>query len=213
MARSALLGSASTFAHLLGRAPKARAEDDRDEDDKKPKDSKKAADDSDEDDDKDKDAKSSRAEDKKDDDDDKDKDAKSSRADDDDEDMSAEEDDEDEDDKKDKGDAKASAARRRERARCAAIFGTKAAGARPDVAAHLAFESNMGRRAACSLLKTLAAGQASVKGLSARMEGMQNVGPGQDRASAPTGRQALNASWDAAAKRAGVNKPDATAKR
>lgn len=68
-------------------------------------------------------------------------------------------DDEDDDDKKDDKDAKASAARARERARCAAIFGTAAAAQRPDVAAHLAFGTNLPRQAAISTLKAVALGE------------------------------------------------------
>ena len=46
------------------------------------------------------------------------------------------------------------AARRRERARCAAIFATKAAGANPALAAHLAFNTTLTRSEAIRALKT-----------------------------------------------------------
>ena len=55
-------------------------------------------------------------------------------------------------------DSDAQAARMRERARCAAIFGSKAAGSRPDMAAHFAFATDMSRRDAVAALRQIAAG-------------------------------------------------------
>lgn len=52
----------------------------------------------------------------------------------------------------------AKAGRRFERARCAAIFAADAAAVRPDMAAHLAFETGMSAAAAVALLETAAAG-------------------------------------------------------
>ncbi len=57
-----------------------------------------------------------------------------------------------------RGKSAAAKARRRERARCAAIFGCKAAGLRPDVAATLAFSTTMGRREAIKVLSAVSAG-------------------------------------------------------
>jgi hypothetical protein len=51
-------------------------------------------------------------------------------------------------------------ARRRERDRCAAIFASPGAATRPDVAAQLAFESNMPRHEAVALLGSVAGGGA-----------------------------------------------------
>jgi hypothetical protein len=65
------------------------------------------------------------------------------------------------DDEMDDGDAKASAARGRERARCAAIFAEPAAAKRPDIAAHLAFGTNLPRTAAINTLRAVAAGEPS----------------------------------------------------
>lgn len=63
------------------------------------------------------------------------------------------------DDEADAADPKASAARRRERARCAAIFASPAAAKRPDIAAHLAFGTSLTRTAAIDTLSAVAAGE------------------------------------------------------
>lgn len=173
MARNTLMGG-TTFAHLLGfsrgsskaKAGKVRADADDDKQDRR-----------DEEDEQDEQR-------RKEDDADKQKRRRDEDEDD--------ERDEDEDDTRDKGDTKASAARGRERARCAAIFKHSAATGRPDFAAHLAFETNLGRRAACAMLKSAASGGQSQ--------------PGQDRAALPSGSKAADASWDAAAKRTGVRR-------
>lgn len=81
------------------------------------------------------------------------------------------------------------AARAKERARCAAIFGSKAAAGRPDVAAHLAFATDMSANQAIGLLNSFAAGAAAPapkrQSLGSRMANVQvpNVG-----ASAPAAR-------------------------
>lgn len=62
-------------------------------------------------------------------------------------------------DEADDADPKASAARRRERARCAAIFASPAAAKRPDIAAHLAFGTSLTRTAAINTLTAVAAGE------------------------------------------------------
>lgn len=152
-----LLGGAS-FAHLLGRPAAAkRAEEDekdrRDEDGDRGEGGKakgaKRAEDDEGDDSKKKDARAE-DDDRKDRDDDKDRDAKakSRRASD------------DEDDEDDEADAKAMAARRRERARCSAIFASPHAAVRPDVAAQLAFGTGMRAPEALNVLAAVAAGEA-----------------------------------------------------
>jgi hypothetical protein len=157
--RETLMAGGSTFAHLRARdgiAAGAKAEKD-DEDDKKEAAAtaeKEKDDDGDDEDDKKKaekdDEDDKKAEKKKDDGDDE-EDAAASRSR-----RAKSGDDDDEDDKKD---AKTSAARARERARCAAIFATKAAATRPDVAAHLAFGTDLPRSAVINTLKAVAAGE------------------------------------------------------
>lgn len=156
--------AAAPFAHLLGlgRKPVAkRAEEDKPEDDK---DAARAE--SEDDDDKDKDGKkgaraeddekddkdAARAEDE-DDDADKDKDGKKAKAKAEDDETCAEEDDEDED-----VSAAAKAGRKAERARCRNIFSSKAAGQRPDVAAQLAFTTNLSSAEAVGILEAAASG-------------------------------------------------------
>lgn len=171
-------GSAMGFAHLAsivqpsGKAAKTRSDDDKDD-----KDARGRAGDDDDKDDKDKGGKArGRAED---DDEDKDKDKGGradggddddkdarGRADDDDDDKDKggradDGDDDDDDEKKDDKESrrgKASTAEYRrgvkaERARCAAIFGAKAAAANVPLAASLAFETGMSADAAIRVLK------------------------------------------------------------
>ncbi|AQS88264.1 hypothetical protein AA101099_1780 [Neoasaia chiangmaiensis NBRC 101099] len=208
--RDALLGSSVSFAHLIGtgaraarRAKRAEDRDDDQEDDDAP-----GADDDDDGTDA-KSAKGKRAkegDETSDDDADDDgsddepksrKTARGKRADDD-------GDDADDDDADDEEDPKARAARKRERARCAAIFGSKSAGKRPDLAAHLAFNTSLPRREAVSLLKAAAAGEEPKKtGLSARMESFGDFRV-SGSAPSPNRRQAVTSSWDAAAASAGI---------
>lgn len=158
------LAGASTFAHLLGRGPKAaKAEDDQDdkkkskraedEDDEKgdgddegdgPKDGKKSKAAKAEDDEKDGD------EDEGDDEDKKSKKAKSKDA------KAEDDDDEEGDDDSDGADMRkkgTSSARLRERARCAEIFSDAAAGKNPALAAQLAFGTDLPRSQAVSVLR------------------------------------------------------------
>lgn len=163
--------SAAPFAHLLGLGARAedddesrkskraededkksrRAEDDDgdDEGDDKGKKAKKAKDAEDEGDDK----KSRRAE--EDDGDDEDKSKRGKKA------KKAEDDDAEDDDDEDemKGSSASAKARRRERARCAAIFASPAAAGIPHVAANLAFNTNMSRKEAITVLQSVAASQ------------------------------------------------------
>jgi hypothetical protein len=182
------IAAASTaFAHLLGipKAARAAEEDDKEKNDK---DAAKAAaeDDADKKDDKDAHADESSDGDAEDgDDDDKKKSGKKSKAkkakakEDEDEDQ------EDDDSEKEmKGSSAEASARRRERARCAAIFFSTAAATRPDLAAHLAFETDLPRKSAVALLNAAASGatitQPRQSGLAARMAKTSVPAVGQD---------------------------------
>jgi hypothetical protein len=106
-------------------------------------------------------------------------------------------------------DDKQKAARAKERARCAAIFGSKAAAGRPDVAAHLAFNTAMSAREAVGMLDAIGAGaQAGAatgrQSLSSRMAKVpeQKIGSGAAGTASPA--QAAAASiLDAGKKRRG----------
>jgi len=195
------MGSAVSFAHLLG-APSSRRRARRaDDDDRTDPDAE-----NDERDDKDKNTSSRAEDDSRDNDPDcEDEDEtpgarrgrKASRADDGDDDDEFDAEDEEDD-------PKAKAARKRERARCAAIFGSSAAATRPDLAAHLAFNTSLPRREAVSLLREAAKGDAKAsRGLASRMADY-----GDHRVSAssppPSGHRHVASSWDAAGQRAGV---------
>lgn len=87
-------------------------------------------------------------------------------------------------------DSKQKAARTSERARCAAIFASPAAGIRPDMAAHLAFNTGMSSKAAVDMLGVAAAGGAPAsRGLASRMANVSipNVGAGAPAGKATTG--------------------------
>ncbi|MBU8547244.1 MULTISPECIES: hypothetical protein [Roseomonadaceae] len=188
------------FAHLIGAdavtaSGKRSEEDERDDD--KDEDRRDASAAEDDDDDKDR---------AQDDDGDDDKD----RAEEDDDDEKAEEDDEEEEDKP-KGSAAARQAARSatkaERARCRAIFTSKHAAGRVAAACSLAFDTGMSAKAAIGVLKSLpregsaaGAGQPSLSDRMAALGGPRPTGT----APAPSGRQAIISSWDAAAQRAGI---------
>jgi hypothetical protein len=170
------IAGASSFAHLLGRAPKAaKAKDDEkdptaeeldeekgDGDDEgdgpqdgKGKNGKKAESPEKEEDDADREE---REDDEKGDDAKKGKKAKSKRAkaDDEGDDGESGDDDEDGDDDSDDADMRKKgtrSARLRERARCAAIFADPAAGKNPALAARLAFNTNLPRSQAVACLQ------------------------------------------------------------
>jgi len=176
-----------TFAHLIGRKAKATEEDDE----KTRKEKGRRVEDDDEEENAENDVPES-----EDQDDEKEgrkaKKAKSKKAeDDDDEDPDAEDDDEDAEDDEDNKDVKKG--RRAERKRCARIFGSKAAAARPDMAAHLAFNTNLSSSEAISTLKAMggvSAPQNNRRSLDARMREEEQVRLGQDAEVAPTGSAA-----------------------
>lgn len=154
--RNPVMAGADRFKHLLGRGSSkpagARAGDDKDEDKKS-----KAEDDDEEDEDKKRDGKKAEDED---DEDKKKRDgkAKGKKAEDEDEEdaKKAENDGEDDEDEEDDKKRDAKAVRKAERARCAAIFAHPSAAARPDFAAHLAFETGMSARSAKAMLASYA---------------------------------------------------------
>ncbi|WP_272574169.1 hypothetical protein [Providencia sp. PROV259] len=176
-----------TFAHLIGRKAKATEEDD--EKTRKSK-GRRVEDDDEEENAENDDPESEDQDDEK--EGRKAKKAKSKKAeDDDDEDPDAEDDDEDAEDDEDNKDVKKG--RRAERKRCARIFGSKAAAARPDMAAHLAFNTNLSSSEAISTLKAMggiSAPQSNRRSLDARMREEEQVRLGQDAEVAPTGSAA-----------------------
>lgn len=166
MSKIAKMVASLSFAHLLGMPAGAKAEDGDDDDDKKQRsdesdeDYARRMEDEEEEEKKKEDAR--RAEEEK---EEKKKEDEAKRA------KKAEE---DEDDKE-------KAARKSERARCASIFKCAAAGTRPDVAAHLAFNTSMSSADAIAMLETFAAGGApQPSSLASRMASVkpQNVGAG-----------------------------------
>lgn len=179
------------FAHLLGLKKKASEEEDDNKEKSKKAKSRRAEEESDdeedaEDDDdrEDMEDDDDREHDAEDDDDDKEKGkkAKSRRAEEDDEDA---EEDENRDVKK---------GRRAERKRCAAIFGSKHAAGRPDMAAHLAFNTRMSAREAIETLATMggvATQPQGRKSLDARMRESEQARLGPDGDKPATGKNAL----------------------
>jgi hypothetical protein len=83
----------------------------------------------------------------------------------------------------------AKAGRTFERARCSAIFASPAAGVRPDIAAHLAFKTDMSAKAAVDLLTTTAQGHqaAPARERAARPRVELGDGGAQAAPSAPAG--------------------------
>jgi hypothetical protein len=126
-----------------------------------------------------------------DDDDDNDDDPNGDQSDDQDDDDA----DDDDADAEMRGRGPAAAARRREQARCAAIFGCKAAGRNIEYAAHLAFNTRLGRREAIGLLKAAPAAS-SGGGLSRAMDRYAGARPGPDRVPASNSAKAIADSWD-----------------
>jgi hypothetical protein len=87
-------------------------------------------------------------------------------------------------------------ARRREQARCAAIFGSKAAAGNPVLAANLAFKTRMGRTEALAVLEATPAAAAAVPVNANRAA--RNPGIAAGGAMNPGGPQAAASSWDRA---------------
>ncbi|HEI8952774.1 hypothetical protein AB6825_07880 [Serratia proteamaculans] len=183
--------SYSKFAHLMGF--KKKASEDEDDDKEKGKKAKSRRAEEERDDEEDAEEEDDREDMEDDDDSDPDaeedddkgkgKKAKSRRAEEDD-DADAEEDDENRDVKK---------GRRAERKRCAAIFGSKHAAGRPDMAAHLAFNTRMSASEAIGTLATMGAvapAKAVRVSLDARMQSEQ-VRLGPDSSKPATGKNAL----------------------
>ncbi|WP_256813827.1 MULTISPECIES: hypothetical protein [unclassified Serratia (in: enterobacteria)] len=183
--------SYSKFAHLMGF--KKKASEDEDDDKEKGKKAKSRRAEEERDDEEDAEEEDDREDMEDDDDSDPDaeedddkgkgKKAKSRRAEEDD-DADAEEDDENRDVKK---------GRRAERKRCAAIFGSKHAAGRPDMAAHLAFNTRMSASEAIGTLATMGAvapAKAARVSLDARMQSEQ-VRLGPDSSKPATGKNAL----------------------
>jgi len=101
-------------------------------------------------------------------------------------------DDEDKDEEM-RGNSVAAAARRREQARCATIFGSTAAARNPVLAANLAFKTRMSRDEALAVLE--ATPSAAQNNLS-RANRNPNVGAGAS--SSMTSQQAVASGWDRA---------------
>ncbi|GHB90002.1 MULTISPECIES: hypothetical protein [Providencia] len=182
-----------TFAHLIGRKAKTTEEDDektrkakgrRVEDDDEEENAENDDPESEDQDEEKEGRKAKKAKSKKaEDDDDEDPDAE--------DDENAEGDDEDAEDDEDNKDVKKG--RRAERKRCARIFGSKAAAARPDMAAHLAFNTNLSSSEAISTLKAMggvSAPKSNRRSLDARMREEEQVRLGQDAEVAPAGSAA-----------------------
>lgn len=141
-----------TFAHLIGLGKKARAsEEDEDKKVRKAK-GRKA-----EDDEQDEGAEDDEDREGAEDDDDEKQGRKAKKAEDDDDDADAEGDEDDAEGDDENKDVKKG--RRAERKRCARIFGSKAAAGRPDMAAHLAFNTRMSSSEAISTMKAMGAVQ------------------------------------------------------
>ncbi|EPL3047556.1 hypothetical protein N2K65_001619 [Morganella morganii] len=165
-----------TFAHLIGLGKKARAsEEDEDKKVRKAKGRKAEEDERDEDAEDDEDREDAEEQN----DEKQGRKAKNAEGDDDDpdaeDDEDAEGDDEDAEDDDDNKDVKKG--RRAERKRCARIFGSKAAAGRPDMAAHLAFNTRMSSSEAISTLKAMGAVQPATQraSLDSRMRAEQQV--------------------------------------
>lgn len=216
--RSTLQGGASRFAHLAGIGrpartrmsdedqPQGRADDGdedkpdaSDDDDKAPEGRRSRRSRADGDNDK-PDAEGDDDKPDASDDDDKGPEGRRSRAEgDDDDDKDAEEED---DDKEMRGNSAAALARRRERARCAAIMAHPKAAENPELACELAFETNLSRTAALAVLKTARSARAA-PGASRAAQNPRLVPAGGEDAPASSAKK-IQSSWGAAFEKVGV---------
>jgi len=211
MSKLSRVASALSFAHLAGigsmRGKNARADEDEEE---RKKDARAEDDDKDDDQELDDDKKSRKAkrakagEDADDKDDDLDADEDDHDAEDDEDDKksrrakgskSADDDDPDAEDDEDElhGKSAVASARRRERARCAAIFGSRYAARNPVLAASLAFNTSMTRDQALTVLRDTPAGASAASGRSDRNP---RLGAGGD--DSPSRQVAIASRWDRA---------------
>ena len=211
MSKLSRVASALSFAHLAGigsmRGKNARADEDEEE---RKKDARAEDDDKDDDQELDDDKKSRKAkrakagEDADDKDDDLDADEDDHDAEDDEDDKksrrakgskSADDDDPDAEDDEDElhGKSAVASARRRERARCAAIFGSRYSARNPVLAASLAFNTSMTRDQALTVLRDTPAGASAASGRSDRNP---RLGAGGD--DSPSRQVAIASRWDRA---------------
>lgn len=196
-----------SFAHLSGRSTlAARAEgDEPDDEDKEKKDARRAEGDEpeekDEDDKQDKGSKKGKRADGGDDDesaeedDDKDDKPKGKKAKAEKDEPSDEDDehaDDEDDDEEMRGKSAVARGRRREQARCAAIFASKAAAHNPVLAANLAFKTRMTRSEAIAMLEGTPAPASSAHASRAARNPDIGIGGGAK----PSPQQALAARWD-----------------
>ncbi|HBU8230924.1 TPA: hypothetical protein MDC20_001542 [Morganella morganii] len=159
-----------TFAHLIGLGKKARASgEDEDKKVRKAKGRKAEDDEQDEgaEDDEDREGAEDQGDEKQ--------GRKAKKAEDDDDDADAEGDEDDAESDDENKDVKKG--RRAERKRCARIFGSKAAAGRPDMAAHLAFNTRMSSSEAIGTMKAMGAVQPVTQraSLDSRMREEQQV--------------------------------------
>jgi cobalamin biosynthesis protein CobT len=158
-------GKVASFAHLLGiSAKKAEEDEDKKRDDETDEDYAKRMEDK-----KDKEEKAKKAEE----DDDAARKAEEEEKQQEEDATKAKKAEEDEDDKE-------KAARKSERARCRTIFSAASAGSRPDMAAHLAFDTDMDAKDAVALLDVATAGATGRPGLGARMSNVSLPKVGAD---------------------------------
>ena len=171
-----MAGNKFSYMHLIGLGKKAKAS--KDEDDKARKAEEDERDENAEDDESDAEDQDDEKENGK-----KGKKAKKAEGDDDDPDAEEEDAEGDEEDAEDDDDNKdVKKGRRAEQKRCARIFGSKAAAGRPDMAAHLAFNTRMSSSEAISTLKAMGAVQPVTQraSLDSRMREEQQVRVGPD---------------------------------
>lgn len=185
--RSSVSAAALSFAHLAGIAPRPEAP--------KPAAAAAAASAEEKDDDRQRDGESDddyakrKAKAKKEKDDEEE--ARAAKADDDEEEM--------------RGNSPVAQARNRERARCAAIFASEAAGRNPVLAAQLAFTTRMTRSEALGVLEAAPAAAMPGARTAERVARADNpiLTPGGGGAQKPSG-QVIAAGWESAMKKAGV---------